>query len=65
MCGFGEWERHKGGRLGLGERTHVPYLERWVGKGLGESANMWEGAPKGGHVRVKGEVDRLGKGLGS
>ena len=52
MWGFGEWERHKGGRLGLGERTHVPYLERWVGKGLGESASMWEGAPKGGHVRA-------------
>jgi len=47
VCGFGEWERHKGGRLGLGERTHVPLLERWVCKGLGESATMWEGAPKG------------------
>jgi hypothetical protein len=43
------------GALGLKERTHVPYLERWVGKGLGESASMWEGAPKGGHVRVLGD----------
>jgi hypothetical protein len=54
MSGFGEWERPKGGRLGLRERTHVPNMERWVGRGLGERARVWNSAPKGGHVRDKG-----------
>ena len=45
--------------------THVPFLERWVGLRLEGGVTLKRGAPKGGHVRVKGEVDRLGKGLGS
>jgi hypothetical protein len=53
-CGFGEWERPKRGRLGLRERTHVLSLERWVVRGLGECARVWDSAPQGGHVRDKG-----------
>jgi hypothetical protein len=50
--GLGEWTRHKGERSRHGKRTHVPNMERWVGRGLGERARVWRGAPKGGHVRA-------------
>jgi hypothetical protein len=51
---LGSGKDPRGGRLGLRERTHVPNMERWVGRGLGERARVWDSAPQGGHVRDKG-----------